>query len=126
MMKWGYLAMAAMLAVLSMTNVALGEERAVATTLPAAYLMTDAQADTINSLARVNEAGTFYQLAYTADYRLDDLLAADISDLPSLIGWVKGNLLATGAPSARLNVGGGCSAFVGLDGDMLLYGRNYD
>ena len=97
------------------------------TKYPAAYITSAEQADTVNSLTRINEQGTFYQLEYTADYQLDKLLEADISDLAGLVGWVRSTLLSTGAEPAKANAGGACSAFAAANDDgELLFARNYD
>lgn len=102
-------------------------EPPAANDFPAAYVTTQQQKETINSLTRVNAEGTFYRLEYTADYKLDALLEADISDLTGLVGWTRGNLLDMSAEGGQVNAGGGCSAFVAINADgELIFGRNYD
>ena len=97
------------------------------TTYPAAAITTPEQADTINSLKRLNEEGTFYQMDYTADYDLDGLLEADVANLEGLMGWVQSTLLSADAKAAKGNMGSGCSAFAGINADgELIFARNYD
>ncbi|MDO4549976.1 MAG: linear amide C-N hydrolase [Planctomycetia bacterium] len=92
----------------------------------AAYLTTQAQADSLDSLTAENDAHTFFQMKYTADYKLDALLKADIQNMEALAAWVQENLLKPGAVS-DLMFGGGCSVFMAKNPEgKILCGRNYD
>lgn len=74
--------------------------------------------------------GRLYEINYTADYKLDQVLAAGLTDTRSLFGYIGRILYDTIAVrGASATYGAGCSAFSVREkqdsGDFLM-GRNYD
>ncbi|WP_462406372.1 linear amide C-N hydrolase [Gracilibacillus sp. Marseille-QA3620] len=94
-------------------------------TNPANHLRTDAQRASIESIVNLKN-GQLYSMEYTADYKLDQILAAGITDIPHLVEFVNRELLDDGNAEAGSN-NGGCSAFTAStrSGEMI-YGRNFD
>ncbi len=92
---------------------------------PARYLKDDAQRSSVRSLRDVYRDGSFYTMVNTADYHLDEVLAAGLSSYEDLKEDLRGKLLLT-APLA-IDVDGGCSVFVARNkSGHVLVGRNYD
>ncbi len=92
---------------------------------PAIYLSTEEQKASINSLKDIDN-GRFYVMDYTADYKLDELVNANLTDVQSMIDFIQKKLLNGGETSANAqNIG--CSAFTASSRDgKKLYGRNFD
>ena len=63
---------------------------------------------------------------YSADYKLDQMLAAGVTDIPGLVEFVNAELLDDGNAKAGSSESG-CSAFTAStqSGEMI-YGRNFD
>ena len=93
---------------------------------PMAYVTTDAQAASLCSLVRMDDEGFFYTMDYTADYKLDEFLAAGLDDAETLLGFILQELLA-GEDMQIDVVKPSCSAFMAKTPDGgVLYGRNFD
>lgn len=92
---------------------------------PAANLVTAAQRASVASLRDI-DGGLFYTMDYSADYKLDDILKANVDDVKSCIDFVRNSLLNGGNMSAGLP-DAGCSAFtVRTPEGAVLCGRNFD
>ena len=92
---------------------------------PAAYLKTDEQRASVATLTDVND-GKLYTMDYTADYRLDALLEAGVTDVEGMVRFLHKTLLAGGTASLGA-VDAGCSAFTAQSEEgQILYGRNFD
>lgn len=83
----------------------------------------DPEKRTLDSLKE--EASGIYVMDYYADYKLDEFLASNITDVMSFDKWMTENL-THGVPTGDFP-DFGCSSFAvkGTDGDHL-FGRNYD
>lgn len=92
---------------------------------PAAWLKTDEQRASVATLTDVND-GKLYTMDYTADYQLDALLEANVTDVEGMVRFLQKNLLAGGIASVG-TVDAGCSAFTAQSEEgKFLYGRNFD
>ena len=92
---------------------------------PAAWLKTDEQRASVATLTDVND-GKLYTMDYTADYQLDALLEANVTDVEGMVRFLQKTLLAGGTASVGA-VDAGCSAFTAQSEEgKFLYGRNFD
>lgn len=92
---------------------------------PAAWLKTDEQRASVATLTDVND-GKLYTMDYTANYQLDALLEANVTDVEGMVRFLQKNLLAGGIASVGA-VDAGCSAFTASSEEgQILYGRNFD
>ena len=92
---------------------------------PAAWLKTDEQRASVVTLTDVND-GKLYTMDYTADYQLDALLEANLTDVEGMVRFLQKTLLAGGTASVGA-VDAGCSAFTAQSEEgKFLYGRNFD
>lgn len=92
---------------------------------PAAWLKTDEQRASVATLTDVND-GKLYTMDYTADYQLDALLEANVTDVEGMVRFLQKTLLAGGTASVGV-VDAGCSAFTASSEEgQILYGRNFD
>lgn len=92
---------------------------------PAAWLKTDEQRASVATLTDVND-GKLYTMDYTADYQLDALLEANVTDVEGMVRFLQKTLLAGGTASVGV-VDAGCSAFTAQSEEgKFLYGRNFD
>lgn len=92
---------------------------------PAAWLKTDEQRASVATLTDVND-GKLYTMDYTADYQLDALLEANVTDVEGMVRFLQKTLLAGGIASLGA-VDAGCSAFTASSEEgQILYGRNFD
>lgn len=92
---------------------------------PAAWLKTDEQRASVATLTDVND-GKLYTMDYTADYQLDALLEANVTDVEGMVRFLQKTLLAGGIASVGA-VDAGCSAFTASSEEgQILYGRNFD
>ena len=62
---------------------------------PAAWLKTDEQRASVATLTDVND-GKLYTMDYTADYQLDALLEANVTDVEGMVRFLQKTLLAGG------------------------------
>ncbi len=92
---------------------------------PHAYLTTAEQEASVASILNIDD-GALYSMDYTADYKLDEILAAGVYDIPSLITFVEQSLLSgSSAQASPLHIG--CDAFTVRTPDgAVLFGRNFD
>lgn len=85
----------------------------------------------INSINDIDGSGRFYEVNYTADYKLDDAIQANISSTGALFRFVQQNLfdsIPSASAGTKMSFLPGCSAFAAPDptnGNYLM-GRNYD
>ena len=92
---------------------------------PAAQLKTDEQRASVATLTDVND-GKLYTMDYTADYQLDALLEANVTDVEGMVRFLSRTLLSGGTASLGV-VDAGCSAFTARSEEgQILYGRNFD
>lgn len=83
----------------------------------------------LNSMKDLDGTGRLYEIDYTVDYKLDEILKAgvtDVNDLFKYIAYLLYDNLDTKAP--KVTFGAGCSAFAVPEKDRInfLMGRNYD
>lgn len=96
---------------------------------PAAYITDPAKLAMLHSVYDLSGDGRIYEINYTADYKLDQVLQAGVTKLNPLFAYIGSLLydrLPTRAPQATY--GAGCSAFAASDSEngSFLMGRNYD
>ena len=96
-----------------------------------ALLITDQdKLDMLHSLSDLEGGkGRIYEMTYTADYKLDAALNAEIKSTTDLVQFVMANLMDRSYPQSQsLNYSAGCSAFACPDTDSkdYLMGRNFD
>ena len=83
----------------------------------------------LNSLQDLDGNGRLYELYYTEDYKLDQVLASGKTTVDDLFQYVAYLLYDdTGTKAPKVDFGAGCSAFAVPEKDGLdfLMGRNYD
>lgn len=102
---------------------------AVATANPAANITDANKLAMLHSMKDMDGTGHLYEINYTADYKLDEVLNAGFTETKQLFGYIS-NLLFDNIPSkaAKVSFGAGCSAFAvpEVQGGNFLMGRNYD
>lgn len=94
---------------------------------PAAFLATNEQEETVATLRDIKD-GHLYKMDYTADYKLDELMAGGgARSSEELSGKILTNLLNLPAIKENSRMDYGCSAFCvkSPEGDVLV-GRNFD
>lgn len=96
----------------------------------AQYITDPAKTDMIYSLVdKEGNKGRIYEMDYTADYKLDDILAENTTDINSLTSFVARKLWDVQPSNApKMMFDAGCSAFASTEptsGNYLM-GRNYD
>ncbi len=92
--------------------------------------ITDAaKVSMLRSMKDLDGTGRLYEINYTADYKLDQVVNSGYTDLNRLFGYIAG-LLYDKMPSKAVepSFGAGCSAFAAPDAENInfLMGRNYD
>ena len=96
---------------------------------PSAYITDSEKLAMLHSMKDLDGTGRLYEINYTADYMLDKVLAAGITNSNDLFNYVA-YLLFDNKPneSANVSYGAGCSAFAVPDPKSkdFLMGRNYD
>lgn len=99
------------------------------TSNPAAYISDPQKIAMLHNVYDINKDGSVYEIDYTADYRLDEVLDAGITNTTRLFQYI-GSLLYDNLPSQpqKTSFGAGCSAFAAPDPTThdFLMGRNYD
>lgn len=99
------------------------------TTNPAAYITDSAKLAMLHNIYDLNGDGSIYEMYYTADYKLDQVLNAGITDTQLMFRYIGSLLYDNLSPqSAKVSYGAGCSSFAvpeASGGDFLM-GRNYD
>ena len=94
-----------------------------------AFITDPAKLEMINSLKDLDGDGRLYELYYTEDYKLDQVLASGKTSVKDLFQYVAYLLYdETGTKAPEVDFGAGCSAFAvpEKDGPDFLMGRNYD
>lgn len=96
---------------------------------PSAYITDSEKLAMLHSIKDLDGTGRLYEIKYTADYKLDEVLSAGITETTKLFGYVA-YLLYDIKPSAGSNVqyDAGCSCFAVPESKTSKYlmGRNYD
>lgn len=96
---------------------------------PAVYITDKAKIETIRSLKDLDGTGRIYEMHYTADYKLDEVLEAGPVTTTDLQAFVFQTLFdKMPSKSVDMGYGAGCSAFAVREagsGDFLM-GRNFD
>lgn len=83
----------------------------------------------IRSMRDLDGTGRLYEIDYTADYKLDQVVKAGITDTESLFKYIAYLLYDELNPKQpKVSFGAGCSAFAAPDAESIdfLMGRNYD
>lgn len=98
-------------------------------TNPSIFIKDKAKYAMLHSMRDLDGTGRLYEINYTADYKLDQVIAAQAIDQRQLFAYIS-SILFDSIPSSAADVsfGSGCSAFAAPDPDNgnCLMGRNYD
>lgn len=108
--------------------------------IPSDVSWTQEQWETVQSLRQIDEEGYLYEINYTADYKMDDVLALNASTLTKSLDDIRKTILpqtmwnletqAVGSLAERLlnwlKKGLGCTCFTAPNGEGFILGRNYD
>lgn len=94
---------------------------------PIAYIKDAAKLDMLRSMEDLDGKGRFYEINYTADYKLNQVLGCNLTKTEELFSYIA-YILYDSIPSTKtgVNFGAGCSAFAVKNGSESLMGRNYD
>ena len=99
------------------------------TSNPAVYIKDAGKLKMLRSMKNIDGDGRLYEINYTADYKLDQVLSAGYTSTTQLFSYIS-YLLFDSMPSTQANVslGTGCSAFAVPEAESGHYmmGRNYD
>ena len=98
---------------------------------PARFLKDKEKLATIYTMKDLDGTGRLYEVNYTADYKLDEALNANISSTMGLLGFVQQHLydsVPEPPTNSKASILPGCSAFAVPDpqGSSYQMGRNYD
>ncbi len=96
---------------------------------PSVYITDADKLAMIHSMKDLDGAGRLYEIDYTADYKLDQVLKSNITETNALFQYIAYLLYDTiPAKSPKVAFGAGCSAFAVPDDERIDYlmGRNYD
>ena len=98
---------------------------------PARFLKDKEKLATIYTMKDLDGTGRLYEVNYTADYKLDEALDANISSTMGLLGFVQQHLydsVPEPPTNSKASILPGCSAFAVPDpqGSSYQMGRNYD
>lgn len=97
---------------------------------PAAFISDPDKLEMIYSIKDLdNGGGRFYEMDYTADYKLDKMLEAQVVDAGGLKSFLGANLFdKVQTEEVETGYGAGCSAFAAPEksGRDFLMGRNFD
>lgn len=99
------------------------------TTNPAKYITDSAKLAMLHNIYDLNGDGSIYEMHYTADYKLDQVIDCGIAETNQLFRYIGSILYDDLSPSsAKATYGAGCSAFAVPDASTgnFLMGRNYD
>ena len=100
-----------------------------AATQKAVHITDPAKVAMINSLKDLDGKGRLYELNYTADYKLDKVLASQktaVNELFQYVAYLLYDNLQTKAPEVDYGTGCSCFAVPESEGQDFLMGRNYD
>ena len=93
------------------------------------YIKDPEKLEMINSIKNLDGEGRLYEMNYTVDYKLDDVLNSQITRPDQLFQYIA-SILYDELPtkSTSVSYGAGCSAFAVPERDRINYimGRNYD
>lgn len=96
---------------------------------PSKFVKDEAKFAMLHSMRDLDGTGRLYEMNYTADYKLDRVIASGATDQRQLFSYIA-SVLFDSIPSedAKVSFGSGCSAFAAPDPDNgnFLMGRNYD
>lgn len=96
---------------------------------PAAYITDASKLNMLHSMKDMDGTGRLYELNYTADYKLDEVLGCGLTGTNQLFRYIGSILYDNLSPTTtKVAFGAGCSAFAvpeSKSGDYLM-GRNYD
>lgn len=95
----------------------------------AAYITDAEKLAMLNSIKDLDGQGRLYEVDYTIDYKLDEVLKSGITETTRLFSYVASLLYdKLPADAGDVSFGAGCSAFAvpQSDGSDFLMGRNYD
>lgn len=104
---------------------------AIITDNKAVFIKDSEKLASIYSMQDIDGNGRLYEMNYTADYKLDEALQANISSTAGLLGFVQRYLydsIPQTASASKVSFTPGCSAFAvpeATSGNFLM-GRNYD
>lgn len=103
-------------------------ERSETSGNPHAYVTSGDKVRMITTLKEI-EKDCLYEMDYTTDYKLDELIESDVRNMSDLLDFIATEILdvvPTGNPTPGLS--SGCSAYAAIESSMgdLLMGRNYD
>ncbi len=92
---------------------------------PAKFLIHEDQKKTVQSIRDIYGNGTFYTMDYSADHRLDDILASGAGNMEEFFKVLQKYLIADRLPKPTM--GAGCSCFMvrNKEGHVIV-GRNFD
>ncbi len=100
-----------------------------ATSKKAVHITDPAKVAMINSMKNLDGNGRLYELDYTVDYKLDQVLASQktaVNDLFQYVAYLLYDNLQTKAPQVDYGAGCSCFAVPESDGSGFIMGRNYD
>lgn len=96
---------------------------------PATFIKDEGKLAMLRSMKDVDGSGRLYEIDYTVDYKLDDVLKSGYTETEQLFNYVA-YLLYDILPQskAKVSLDAGCSAFAVPDpqSGKFLMGRNYD
>lgn len=101
------------------------EPEAPVNTNPCVFAVDDAERELFSTITRIDENGALYYLDYTYDYRLDDVLEADIKNVLDLLSYADGRLI-TDVQQIIAAITAHCSTFTVTDGGHNYFCRNFD
>ena len=96
---------------------------------PSAYITDADKLAMLRSMKDLDGKGRLYEIYYTSDYQLDQVLKAGITETNALFKYIAYLLYDTiPTKSPKVAFGAGCSAFAVPDAESIdfLMGRNYD
>ena len=106
-----------------------GAQKEPTTQNPVAYVTGPEKIEMLTTLTELDSLGRFYELDYTADYKLDEMLKANVTGVDGLTKFIAEKLLDK-VPEQRPDsaFSTGCSMFAAsISGsDEYMMGRNYD
>lgn len=105
------------------------DDSVIVTTNPAANITDANKLAILHSMKDMDGTGRLYEINYTADYKLDEVLNSGLTETQQLFGYISYLLFDNiSSKTAKVSFGAGCSAFAvpeAQDGNFLM-GRNYD
>ncbi len=117
----------AFLAIVTLSSCSTKTETPSKAANPMTYIKDEAKIDMLRSMKNLDGDGRFYELDYTSDYKLDQVLACNLTKTDELFSYIA-YILYDSIPSSKAvaSFGAGCSAFAAKNDTQHLMGRNYD